>query len=506
MKSQILFFGTIFLLLTTLASAQNWGADGARWWYDYNNFGYIGYREIFVVGDTVVGDKAVKVFHRKAGNYWQVMGTYRESEGFFNYMYEKEGIVYLWQSNEFDTLYNFNASVGDTWSITGTFDLPILAKVLEKGNRIINGQTLKWSKVEYRVKARPAYDRFVLTDTIVETIGNLHSYMMPWDYFAGQSDANDGGFLRCYWNEKMGFYHSPFYKFSCDAVVSHRSWGADVARWRYSYNNFGYTGFSEIVLEKDTLIRNQIARKYNRSIQFRNLRAGYNGESRLSPIIISERQDIIYLLTENGFDTLYNFSAKVGDKWGIQRYATRDALITEVLNTGFRTVNSRNLRWQLVKHYYQEYPQYGYQDTLIERMGSINHYMLPWDYFAAGVDAHQGGDFRCYEDLNFGKYQNPAYEKPCDFVTATNEIELSNTIQISPNPFTEFVKISFAKPIPTDIEIIIHSVEGRAIKRMLLPANAEQFEIPLTTLHQGYYLLTLMEQGRIVYATKVVKL
>lgn len=309
MKSQILYTVIISCLFASLVNAQNWGADGARWWYDYSNFAFIGYTEIFVNGDTLLDNKNAKIFQKRTNYYHQVTGEYQVFERRSEYMYEQEAVVYLWNGNNFDTLYHFNGNVGDTWRTKGTFNLTVIAKILEKGNNnlLINGRALKWSKVEYRLD-RPGYERFILMDTIVEKIGNLHSYMLPWDYFAGQMDGNEGGYLRCYQDNEIGHV-------------------------------------------------------------------------RLS-----------------------------------------------------------------------------------------------------------------IEDI------------PCDFVTATDEIEFNNFIQISPNPFTNIIKVAFTNPLTTALELVIHTVEGREIKRLKLPTNTEQLTIPLNELQQGYYFITLMEEGEVRYATKIVKL
>lgn len=293
---------------------------------------------------------------------------------------------------------------------------------------------------------------------------------------------------------------------ACFSLVNAQTWGGEGARWTYSYSNFAYLGFSEIAFEKDTIVSDLNVQKFNRRIKYRHQVLGFIQEFQPTPIFMNENQGVVFLLTGNEFDTLYNFNAQVGEKWGLKRISADQEIITEVLETGLREINGQSLKWQLVNHFYSNYPQNSYRDTLVEHIGSIQHYLLPWDYFAAGLDGHEGGMFRCYEDIRFGSYRNPDFDLPCNFVTSTDEVNKEYHIQISPNPFTDIIKITLDNNLPKDSEILVQTVTGHTLKRFKIPPNAGHLDIPLAELPQGFYLLSIIKLGKILYAAKIVKI
>ncbi|MFN7116022.1 MAG: T9SS type A sorting domain-containing protein [Saprospiraceae bacterium] len=214
----------------------------------------------------------------------------------------------------------------------------------------------------------------------------------------------------------------------------------------------------------------------------------------------------LYLHHKNEFDTLYNLGVAVGTSWTTQRYVDSGIIKTTILNKGEQNINGEILHWLLLEYKYElGFPQ-TIQDTVYERVGNTKIYYYPWDYFERQLDGGQGGYLRCYEDNKIGHLRFSPEDIPCDFVTAANNNIFYNFIQISPNPFTDFININFSEPITSNFYVIIHSIEGRIIKRLKLTENTEAFEIPTAELPPGYYLLTLTEQGVIKFATKIIKI
>ena len=507
MKNPILLIGTLFFFFTTLAAAQNWGTDGARWWYDYSNNAYIGYTEISVNGDTVLDNRNVKIFQKTTNYYHQVLGEYSVFERSAAYMYEKEGIVYLWQEGNFDTLYNFNASVGETWSIKGSFDFTVNAKVLDKGVRMVNNQALKWSEVEYRVD-KAGYERYVLSDTIVEKIGNLHSYMFPWDYFAGQTDGNEGGFLRCYYDNKLNIYHNPFYNQACNTIQK-TFWGGEDATWWYSRSAYGEWGYIKVSLNHDTIINNQVCQIIQKQVKVYSFLSREIWEWSFEPEYTFESKGIVYLYEKYSgqFDTLYNFNAQVGATWTTPNNVPDKEITARVLDKGFSWINEYQLRWLLIEYERNYIGISTVRDTIYERIGNTRLYFLPWDYFEHQLDGGEsGGGLRCYEDYTIGLYRPYPGDTPCDFITTTSEVHLNNNVTVAPNPFSDVIAIVFSKPTSTAMEIVLYSVEGRMVKRIKLFPNTEKLELSLAELHRGYYFLTLTTHGKVEYVTKLVKI
>lgn len=285
-----------------------------------------------------------------------------------------------------------------------------------------------------------------------------------------------------------------------------QNWGSEGTRWTYAYYNLSYAGFSEITFEKDTMIYDRTVQKFNRRIQYRHLVLGTNHEFQLPPSFMFENEGIVYLLVENDFDTLYNFNAQVGEKWDIKWVHRDQDIVTQVLKVGFKEINGQRLPWQLVRRLYPDHPEFSYQDTIVAGIGSIEHYLFPWDYFAGQTDMNEGGIFRCYENLRFGSYGSPYFDEPCDFKTATSEVYDWIKVEIFPMPFTNLLQLTFPTSIPKEAEIVIQSVEGHILKRLPIPFGAKRMELPLFDLQRGFYLLAIIQKGNLLHVSKLLKI
>ena len=205
MKKNVQISLFLFSLLTAHLSGQNWFELQSRWTYSYGNFGTSGYVEMTVEKDTVIEGKecqALKLYyylyHFYEGNY--------EREGFKQeYIYEEDSVTYIYiEEKGFDTLFNIQAQVGESWELFSHFpDWPISdalhCEVLAKGTSRINEVELPWIYVEYDFGRD-----FIYRDTVFQRIGNKHSFFLPWDWMYAQVDGHLGGPLWCYSDSELG--------------------------------------------------------------------------------------------------------------------------------------------------------------------------------------------------------------------------------------------------------------------------------------------------------------
>ena len=209
----------LFLLCSGLSFAQNWAPNGAQWHYSYYGF-FPGYVDITYTADTIIDGQAskelTKTYH---GLGWDQSIT---SETFgYEYTYEANGVVYLRYQNQWDTLYNFNAQVGESWRMakqpfTNVATQNSRIKILATGNLIINNETRKYLVAEKCDSNNISLGW--LNDTIIENIGFLHDYLLPYDQFDGAVDGNEGGPFRCYSDNNFAIY-KPNYLEVCDYIM-----------------------------------------------------------------------------------------------------------------------------------------------------------------------------------------------------------------------------------------------------------------------------------------------
>lgn len=212
------------VLMVTLSgglAAQHWCPPGAHWRYNYDNgSGIRGHVEIFYADDTLIlGKPAIKLIRAMHAYNYNTGNPVCLFQG-TDYTIEDSGVVYIWYNNQWDTLYNFNAQVGDSWRmakqplVNGACDSNSTLKVIATGTTTINAVNLRYKVVEFQ------YGGTILTgitDTIIEKIGFAGSYMFPYDRCHAALDTNEGGPFRCYSDQNFPEY-KPYFPLPCSTV------------------------------------------------------------------------------------------------------------------------------------------------------------------------------------------------------------------------------------------------------------------------------------------------
>ncbi len=213
---------TSFLVLFTLFSfsfhAQNWSPSGANWKYSYYGF-FPGYVAVSYTSDTIIDGQTAKTLSKTYNGMDWSMTVVSNSIG-NEYTYENNGVIFLRYQNQWDTLYHFNAQVGEHWRMakqpfTSVCPDNSRLKVLATGNKTINNETRKYVVVDF---CNPDLSSLGVQDTIVENIGFIGSYFLPYDQFDGAVDGNEGGPFRCYSHDNFATY-APHFFGACDFIV-----------------------------------------------------------------------------------------------------------------------------------------------------------------------------------------------------------------------------------------------------------------------------------------------
>ncbi len=215
MKSTILL---LFLFVSFSFHAQNWSPAGAHWTYSYYGF-FPGYVEVLYTGDTVIEGQTAKILSKTFHGIDWSMTVVSNNIG-KEYTYENNGVIYLRYQNQWDTLYHFNAQIGGHWRMakqpfTSVCPDNSRLKVLATGNKTINNETRKYVVVDF---CNPDLSSLGIQDTIVENIGFIGSYFLPYDQFDGAVDGNEGGPFRCYSHDNFSTY-APHFSGACDYIV-----------------------------------------------------------------------------------------------------------------------------------------------------------------------------------------------------------------------------------------------------------------------------------------------
>lgn len=216
MKS-ILSILFIFGALTLFG--QSWCTPGATWKYTYTSgFATEGYVEIKYDGDTTIDNQLAHRLSKKFIGFDHISEQPISYNRYPEYTYENNGVVFLRYKNQWDTLYNFNATVGESWRMAkqpevNACDSNGTITVLAASSKWINNKLLKYVVV----KVNPNSYNSLYTDTIIEKIGFINGYMFPYDQCNLTLDVNEGGPFRCYSDNDFPVYKPHFSK-ECDYV------------------------------------------------------------------------------------------------------------------------------------------------------------------------------------------------------------------------------------------------------------------------------------------------
>jgi hypothetical protein len=192
-----------------ISNAQNWCTPNSEWHYNHASFSGPGYAKISYTGTTTVNSYACQQLSYFAMDY-NFSAGFTSTTTLNYYTYENNSVVYLYNriTQVFDTLYNYNAAIGNQWLLPTnlpTTTIPACAKakliVLDTGRATIQSTDLKWLKVQIN------YPSYIVTDTIFERIGFLNNYFFSADYCTIEQDYNEGGALRCF-SDGSGFNYN----------------------------------------------------------------------------------------------------------------------------------------------------------------------------------------------------------------------------------------------------------------------------------------------------------
>ena len=215
MKKSILL--SIIILLSIHLSAQVWIDAGAKWTYDYWNIGEVGSYTFTYTNDTVIVGKQCQEI--QIVEYEYVQDQFGEIYCFVVPMESKftyssgDSVFYLFE-DKFYLMYDFSASVGDTWIIAidefHTCKDTAVVRVAQTGTININGHQLRTITLETISESI-----YGINGICIERFGNeIHNWQENgYGPFPGYQSC-DGALLevniynfRCFTDNTFGTYN-----------------------------------------------------------------------------------------------------------------------------------------------------------------------------------------------------------------------------------------------------------------------------------------------------------
>lgn len=185
---------------------------------------------------------------------------------------------------------------------------------------------------------------------------------------------------------------------------------------------------------------------------------------------------------------------------------------TELLNNEFRT------RWNFhieAIHQNDTQPTYINEFSWIEGIGNTKGLFADYETIIAealSVIPEIEVNLHCFEESGILLYQIPLvgdYYADCFYSSLTldaeGEEEAEEAFIISPNPVVNLTNITTDQPIQQNLTVVISNFYGQAIQTHTLPKGTSQWQLDLSLLPTGVYLITFHHNGKILQTERVVK-
>lgn len=279
-----------------------------------------------------------------------------------------------------------------------------------------------------------------------------------------------------------------------------QNWAPMGAKWHYSYYGF-FPGYVDITFTADTIINGQASKELTKTFHGLAWNQSITSET-FGYEYTYEDNGVVYLRYQNQWDTLYNFNAQVGDSWRMAKQPFTNVVgqnsRIKILATGNLNINNETRKYLVIDKCDSNNISLGwFNDTLIENIGFLHDYLLPYDQFDGAVDGNEGGPFRCYSDNNFATYK-PSYTEVCDYIMGTEELNANASFQIFPNPVSNWIQIPF-NYVNEFMKYSIYSSEGKIVQ---MGQTSEQIDV--SNLPAGSYTLLIENLTQNRYAKMLV--
>lgn len=261
-----------------------------------------------------------------------------------------------------------------------------------------------------------------------------------------------------------------------------QSWCAPEAVWHHTYAdaNTGVFGYVRTDYTGDTVVDGSVCQKLESMLYGYDQQLQIPVQQNVGQRITRGQNDLIELWDGSGFDTLYWFSAVLGDGWNLDGEM---GMGLTVLDTGTLAIDGLPLHYLVVQ--FDEFQTGPPQDTIVERIGFLHYY---WDAQAVYLfDAGFSG-LRCYADTEID-FQVGTPES-CTSIMSTPSESSRGRITLSPNPTEDLVTVRSEA-----IEgVTLRDASGRLNYSSDFPPR-ERTEVKLTEYPAGPYILSVRQGG-----------
>ena len=292
-------------------------------------------------------------------------------------------------------------------------------------------------------------------------------------------------------------------------TIKAQIWCPPGAQWHYTRYYGPYTAYAKHTFVNTVTINSLTCQEINYYSQYYSqMNNAVNTYS--TNIYTHVNNNILYLLdpNSNNFDTLFNFNAVIGSKWGLPNKSTVNCSKSRVLvtDTGHNVIQGVNLKWfkvTLTSYVYNWPNPVTANDTIYERLGCLTQYFFgSEDVCPTITDATKGGPLRCYSDNQIINYKR--YSGLCNDLyipTTIKEYLTEIKLQVYPIPANDVLNIDMIELPSSEKSIIkIKDLLGKTVLE-----NELNKQINIKDLKPGIYFLHFYNQEKLIAMQKIIK-
>lgn len=259
-----------------------------------------------------------------------------------------------------------------------------------------------------------------------------------------------------------------------------QSWCPPGATWTYTHsNNWTHEGYARYQYIGDTVIDGnnaQIISMHAAGYDF-SMQANFSWDQ--GPYFTTVNGGLVSLWTGSAFDTLYNFSASIGDQWQMNvPDGSTPSVVVSVTDTGSTSIDGVPLRYLVTAL------NGSGSDTIMERLGSLSHQLVPW---SMSITDQLDGPLRCYADVEIDHRQY-WWAFGCESWVGVDKPSISAVTILFPNPGTDHFTLSL---LPGPHTITLFDVTGRIVHQQR--TTDAQATIDTARLPSGIYMVKVDE-------------
>jgi hypothetical protein len=284
-------------------------------------------------------------------------------------------------------------------------------------------------------------------------------------------------------------------------------WCPPGATWTYGWAWWSERGTITVRYVRDTLVAGQSAQLLTRQLIAYD--ANYPGSTypvRMSNVVTRTVADLVEVLANGQFYTLYNFAAQPGSSWLTPRVVPTGACPAEVVqvtvdSVGTQQVAGRAMRWLRVHlstptgaAVFGNWP-----GRIYEQVGMVGGYMQPQSPICGGTDPGFMEGLKSFRATGWPGLA-PSTTAIGTLLSTAQGRAAAAGFAAYPNPSTGLFTLELPAAVAVGASLRLLDLTGRVLRQLPLPASRQ---LDVRGLPAGSYTLLLLAPGQAALAQRL---